>query len=78
MRDVDNTLALGHLIDRCDRAGIGWMLYHDLEKVTPEYRYELRIFSGPARAIYRGRTATHAATKAMAALDEHKIGWVDA
>lgn len=76
--DVDNRLALGQLIERCERVGIEWMLSHDRKKVTPEFRYELRIFEGPARAIYHGRTATHAASKAMAALDEHRIGWTDA
>jgi hypothetical protein len=74
--DLDNRLALDHLIDRCDRTGTAWMLASDYGKATPEYRYELRIFDGPARDIYRGRTATHAATKAMAALDEHRVGWM--
>jgi hypothetical protein len=71
----DNRLALSQMIVRCERVGIGWMLVHDVKKVTPEFRYELRIFDGPARAIYHGRTASHAATKAMAQLDEHQVGW---
>jgi hypothetical protein len=72
---LDNLLALGQMIQRCERTGTGWMLTSDYGKVTPEFRYELRIFDGPARAIYRGRTATHAASKVMAAFDEHHVGW---
>jgi hypothetical protein len=75
MNDLDNRLALGQLVQRCEHARVGWMLNHDPSKVTPEYRYELRIFDGPARDIYHGRTATHAATRAMVALDTHRVGW---
>src|SRR3954468_9190562 len=50
----DNRLALDQLIGRCERTGTAWMLSSDYGKVTPEYRYELRIFNGPARAIYHG------------------------
>lgn len=72
---LDNRLALDHLMQRCGVTRTGWMLAFDPKLVTPEFRYELRIFDGPARAIYRGATATHAASKAMAALDEHHVGW---
>lgn len=71
---LDNTLALDQFIERCERCRIGWNLHADQERL-PQNRYELRIFDGPARAIYRGETATHAASKAMAVLDEHKVGW---
>lgn len=74
-RDLDNRLALDQFTTRCEHAGIDWFLAHDGHKVTPEFRYELRVHEGPARGIYRGRTATHAATKAMAVLDEHRLGW---
>lgn len=75
-RDVlDNRLALADLVARAERVRLPWMLSHDVDKVTPEFRYELRIFDGPARAIYHGRTASHAASKAIAKLDEHRVGW---
>lgn len=74
---LDNRLALGQFIDRAERCGINWMLNYSGGIRTPEYRYELRIYDEPARGIYRGATASHAASKAQAALDEHRIGWED-
>jgi hypothetical protein len=66
--DVDNALALGQVIDLLNVRRIGWSLFHDPSLHTPEFRYELRIFEGPARGIYRGRTASHAATGAQGRL----------
>lgn len=73
--DHDNRLALGQFIDRCERLRLSWYLSHDPTLHTPEYRYELRLHDSAARGIYRGRTATHAATKAIDAMDELRIGW---
>lgn len=67
---VDNRLALGQVVDRLERAGVSWALFHDPSTVHPEFRYEFRVQVGPAHGIYRGRTATHAATGAQIRLDE--------
>lgn len=73
---MDNTLALGQFMQRAERCRLAWFLSRDLDKVTPEFAYELRIHGdGPARGIYHGRTASHAATAAMLVLDHHQIGW---
>lgn len=72
---LDNRLALSQLVQRCEHTGTSFALYSDYGRTTPEFRYELRIFDGPARAIYRGATATHAASKALAVFDHHRIGW---
>ena len=67
----DNRLALGQLVIRCEHAHVGWTLSYDVDRL----RYELRVFDGLARGTYRGDTASHAASKVLAALDEHRIGW---
>ena len=71
----DNTLALSQVIARLDRLRYGWNLHHDPAKHTPEFRYEFRIFDGPARGVYRGSTATMAATAAQDRMDDLKVGW---
>lgn len=75
MAVADNTLALDQFVSRCERVRIAWGLFHDPTLLTPEFRYEMRVHDGPARGMYRGETATHAASKAIAAFDELKIGW---
>lgn len=71
----DNLLALGQFVQRCEACGIPWGLFFDPTKAIPVNRFELRVYEGPARAIYRGATATHAASKAQRALDDHRVGW---
>jgi hypothetical protein len=71
----DNTLALSQVIGLLERQRMGWFLSHDPDKHTPEFLYELRIFDGPARGVYRGSTATMAATGAQDMLAHYKVGW---
>lgn len=75
--DHDNRLALGQFIDRCERLRLAWVAAHGPFRHTPELRYEVRLLDSEARGTYRGRTATHAATKAMDAMDALRIGWED-
>lgn len=71
----DNRLALDQFIDRAERSGIAWGLWFDPSKVVPSNRYELRVFTDPVRAVFRGATPTHAASQAMAMFDDYRIGW---
>lgn len=52
--DLDDRLALASVIDRCERAGIPWLLTYLPQLATATFRYELRLHDGPARGIYRG------------------------
>lgn len=71
----DNLLALSQVVARCERLRLPWDLFHDPFKVTPEFRYEFRLHDTVARGIYRGSTATMAATAAQDAMNAHRIGW---
>lgn len=61
-------MTFDQFVAQCEQSGIGFSLYADYEKVTPENRYELRVFNGPARSIYRGATPDAAADAALGAI----------
>lgn len=55
--------ALTRFVNVCEERGIEWFLASDHAKVTPEFRYELRVHGEP-RFIERGSTPWEAAAKA--------------
>ena len=69
--DHDNVLALTDFTGHCERHRLPWHISHDPSRHDPDSRYELHLHAGPAHGIYTGRTATHAATRAMTVIYDH-------